>query len=320
MRAVIHSHYGEADRLTVGEGAVPTPGKGQVALSVRAASINAADVFYMRGVPRMVRPGLGLVRPRRSALGMDVAGVVCGVGPGVSRWAVGDAVFGTGIATLAEVALAAEDQLAALPDSVSFEHASTLGVAAVTALRGLAKAKVREGQRVLVAGAAGGVGQFAVQLAKVHGAHVTAVCSGRNVERVRQLGADRVIDYETEDPLVAGPYDIVFDNAGGVRIKDWRRVVPKGGVILPNAGTQGPDGGALMRVAKAQWHRIVAPQRVLTFYASVTPAALEELGDHAAAGRIAPLIDTMFTLEHAPEALARVGTHHARGKVIVTMG
>jgi NADPH:quinone reductase-like Zn-dependent oxidoreductase len=147
------------------------------------------------------------------------------------------------------------------------------------------------------------------------------VCSGKNVERVRSLGADQVIDYETEDPLATDtPYDLVFDNAGGVRIKDWRRVVPRGGVILPNAGTRGPDGGALMRVAKAQWHRLVAPQRVMTFYASVSRAALEELGDHVAAGRVQPLVDTMFRLEHAAEALARVATHHARGKVIVTMG
>lgn len=321
MRALLRNRYGEPDLLEVGEAPEPVPAEGEVLIDVRAASVNAADVFLMRGVPRLVRPSSGLRTPKSPLLGLDVAGVVIAIGPGVAAWKVGDAVFGEGVGSFAERTVARADRLAALPEGVCFEHAATAPVAGVTAIRALDKAKVMEGQRVLVAGAAGGVGQFAVQLAKLRGAHVTAVCSGRNVDRVRALGADRVIDYETEDPLATTePYDVVFDNAGGVRIRDWRRVVPKGGAILPNSGVRGPDGGALMRVAKAQWHRVVAPQRVLTFYASVSRESLEELGGHLAAGRVTPLVDTMFTLDHAPEALARVGTHHARGKVIVTMG
>lgn len=320
MRALLRPRYGEPDQLMVGEVPEPMPGKGQVLIDVRAASVNAADVFLMRGVPRLIRPTTGLRKPRSPLLGMDVAGVVVALGPGVTQWKVGDSVFGEGSGSFAERTLARADRLAPLPIGACFEYAATLPVAAVTALRLVEAAKVTTGQRVLVAGAAGGVGQFAVQLAKLRGAEVTAVCSGRNIDRVRALGADHAIDYEAEDPLdTATPYDVVIDNAGGVRIKDWRRVVRRGGAILPNSGVRGPDGGALMRVAKAQWHRLVAPQRVLTVVSSASPQALEEVGQHLAAGRVRPLVDTMFTLDHAPEALARVGTHHARGKVIITM-
>lgn len=321
MRALVHSRYGEPDALRVEDVPEPALKEGRVLIEVRAASVNAADVFLMRGVPRLVRPGNGLRAPKKTKVGLDVAGIVRAVGPGVTRWAVGDAVFGQGVATFAELAVAPEDTLAALPEGVSFEHAATLPVAGTTALRALDVADVTEGQRVVVTGAAGGVGQFAAQLAALRGAEVIAVCSGRNVERVRSLGIDTVLDYETQDPRDTNtPYDVVLDNAGGVSIKDWRKVVRKGGAILPNSGVPGPDGGAMMRVAKTQWHRVVAPQRVRSFYASVSREPLEELGAHLAAGRIAPLVDTMFTLDHVADAIARVGTHHARGKVIVTMG
>ncbi len=320
MRALLQPAYGEADTLTVGDAPIPTPGKGQVLIQVAAASVNAADVFVMRGVPRMVRPGNGLRRPARHRLGMDLAGVVADVGPGVTRWQVGDAVFGQGIATFAEFALAEERRLAALPQGLDAEHAAALPVAGTTAMRAVEVAKVMPRQRVLVTGVAGGVGQFAAQLAALRGAEVIGVCSGRNVERVRSLGIENVLDYETQDPLdTATLYDAVIDNAGGVRIRDWRRVVARGGAILPNSGVRGPDGGALMRVFKAQWHGLVAPQRVRVFSGTVTTERLTDLGQLLATERIRPLVDTTYPLDQAPEALARVGTHHARGKVIVTI-
>ncbi|MDO3646222.1 NAD(P)-dependent alcohol dehydrogenase [Nocardia mangyaensis] len=319
MRALLQPVYGEADTLTVGDVPIPTPGKGQVLVQVAAASVNAADVFLMRGVPRSVRPGNGLRRPARRRLGLDLAGVVAEVGPGVARWQVGDAVFGQGIATFAEFALAQERHLAALPRGVGPEHAATLPVAGTTAMRAVEVAKVRPGQRIVVTGVAGGVGQFAAQLAALRGAEVIGVCSGRNVERVRAMGIENVLDYEAQDPLdTATPYDAVIDNVGAVRIRDWRRVVARGGAILPNSGVRGPDGGALMRVAKAQWHGLVAPQRVRILYTTFTTERLAELGQLLATERIRPLVDTVFTLEKAPEALATMGTHHARGKVIVT--
>jgi len=321
MRALIHNEYGDAEGLSVGTVPTPTPGPGEVLVAVRAASVNAADVFQMRGVPRLVRMGNGLRRPRRTVLGHDLAGVVSEVGEGVTAFSVGDRVFGEGKAAFAEFAVARTGSLARVPEGMCCEHAASLPMASLTALKAIEVARVQPGQRVVVTGAAGGVGQFALQLAKLRGAHVIAVCSGRNVERVRELGPDEVIDYETQDVLAEiGTCDVVIDNAGGIRIKDWRSIVPKGGVILPNAGVRGPDGGALMRVAKAQWHRVVAPQRIGTFLEKTNTAGLEQIGELAAAGRIRPLVDTMFTLDHAPEALARVGTHHARGKVIVTMG
>lgn len=320
MRALLQPAYGEADTLTVGDVPIPTPGKGQVLVEVAAASVNAADVFVLRGVPRPLRLGNGLRRPTRRRLGMDLAGVVTEVGPGVTRWQVGDAVFGQGIATFAEFALAKEQHLAALPEGVRPEHAATLPVAGTAALRAVEVAKVAPGQRIVVTGAAGGVGQFAAQLAALRGADVIAVCSGRNVERVRTLGIEHVIDYEIQNPLdTATPYDAVIDNTGRIRIRDWRRVVARGGTILPNSGIPGPDGGALLRVAKTHWHGLVAPQHVRVFFGTVTTEQLTELAHLLATDRLHPLLDTPFPLDHAPEALARVSTHQARGKVLVTI-
>lgn len=266
MRALLQPLYGEAHTLTMGDVPVPEPARGQVLVRVAAASVNAADVFLMRGVPRMVRLGHGLKRPARRRLGLDLAGVVAGVGLGVIRWKPGDLVFGQGIATFADCALAREHQLPPLPDGISPEHAAAVPVAGTTALRAVDVARVAPGQRVVVTGAAGGVGQFAAQLAALRGAEVIAVCSGRNIERVRSLGIEHVLDYETTSPLDTPiPYDTVIDNAGAVRIRDWRRVVALGGSILPNSGVPGPDGGALMRVPKgpvARAHRFAAGARL----------------------------------------------------------
>ena len=320
MRTVLHPVYGEADTLSVGDAPTPIPAKGHVLVRLAAASINAADVFVMRGSPRMIRIGNGLRSPSRRRLGMDLAGVVVDVGTGVTRWRIGDAVFGQGIATLAEFTVAEEHRIAALPRGVSAVDAAALPVAGTAAQRAVEVAEIQPGQRVLVTGAAGGVGQFAAQLAALRGAEVTAVCSGRNVERVRSFGIEHVVDYETQDPLDAPvPYDAVIDNAGGIRIRDWRRVVVRGGAILPNSGVPGPDGGALMRVAKAQWHGLVSPQRVRVFTGSVTEKRLDELGWLLATGRLRPLIEAVTPLEQAPEALAGLGTHHTRGKSVIVM-
>lgn len=320
MRALLQPVYGEVHTLTMGDVPVPEPARGQVLVRVAAASVNAADVFLMRGVPRMVRPGHGLKRPARRRLGLDLAGVVADVGPGVIRWKPGDPVFGQGLATFADCALAREHQLAPLPDAISPEHAAAVPVAGTTALGAVDVARVAPGQRVVVTGAAGGVGQFAAQLAALRGAEVIAVCSGRNIERVRSLGIEHVLDYETTSPLDTPiPYDAVIDNAGAARIRDWRRVVAPGGSILPNSGVPGPDGGALMRVFKAQWHGLIASQRVRVFTGKVTAPALTELGVLLAAQRISPLLDTIYPLEQAPQALAAAGTHHARGKIVISI-
>jgi len=320
MRASLQDRYGEVEVLHVGEAPVPAPGPRQVLVRVRAASVNPADVFMMRGVPRVVRLAGGLTRPRQRTRGMDLAGEVVAVGAQITRFRRGDAVFGQGVGTLAEYAVAREDQLTMLPAGVCFEHAATVALAGITAQIALEKAGLEPDQRLLVNGAAGGIGQYAVQLAKNAGIHVTAVCSTRNVERVRALGADVVLDYTVDDVLSPQkPYDAVLDNAGSIRIRDWRRVTAPRGVILPNSGAPGPDGGALRRVIKAALQNIVASQRVVTFVSAPTPERLGRLGADLASGAVTPLIDTMFTLDHAADAMERMASHHARGKIIVTI-
>lgn len=320
MSALLQDRYGNADVLRYGEAPVPVAGEGQVLIRVRAAAVNPADVFMMTGVPAVLRLSNGFARPKQPVRGMDVAGEVVAVGAGVTRWKVGDSVCGQGEGAFAQFCTAKEDWLTALPDGVSFEHGSTLGIAGVTAQIAMEVMALNPGDRLLINGAAGGIGQFVVQLAKREGIHVTAVCSGRNVERVKALGADVVLDYGVDNVLDAPmPYDAVLDNAGSVRISDWKKVTRRGGAILPNSGAEGPDGGAIRRVLKAVWHNLVSPYRVPFFYAVVTTERLERLAGLLESGEVVPLVDTLFDLEHAADALERVASHHARGKVVVAV-
>lgn len=320
MRALVHHRYGDAGALSVGTTAVPTPAAGEVLIRVRAASVNPADVFIMSGSPAILRLSFGLTRPKQPIRGWDVAGVVEAVGASVTRWAVGDAVFGEGTGTFAEYAIAHEDKLAALPNGVPFEHGAAAPMAGITAQMGLEILALAPGDRLIINGASGGIGQFAVQLAHNAGLHVTGVCSTRNVERVRSLGADVVLDYTVDDVLSPPePYAGVFDNVGSVRMRDWERITLRGGVILPNSGIDGPDGGAIRRVIKSYAKDVFSAHRIKRIPAVVTAARLEQFAADMASGAVTPLIDTMFPLEHAADAVARVASNHARGKVIITM-
>ena len=320
MRAVVHDRYGDASVLRIEEVAVPTPKAGEVLLRVRAASVNPADVITAAGSPAVVRVGNGLTRPKKRVRGMDVAGTIEAVGEGVTRWSIGDAVFGQGVGTFAEFAVAREDSLAALPPGVPFEHGASVAVAGISAQIALEISGLKPGDRLLINGAAGGIGQFAVQMAKNQGFHVTGVCSTHNVERVQGLGADVVLDYAVDDVLSPPePYDCILDNAGSVKVSDWRRITRKDGVIMPNSGAPGPDGGAIRRLLKALVQTLWASQHIKTFYATVTTERLERFGEDLESGAVVPLVDTMFTLDHAAEAMRRVESHHARGKVIVTI-
>ena len=321
MRAVLQDNYGDAEVLYVGDVPVPSPAPDEVLVRVQAASINPADVFMMTGVPTVLKLSSGLRRPKQRIRGMDLAGTVEAVGDKVTRWAVGDAVFGDGVGTLAQFAVAKEGKLAALPRGVRFEDGASAAIAGITAQMALDIARLEPGQRLLVNGAAGGIGQFAVQLAHNAGVYVIGVCSTHNVERVRGLGADEVLDYTVDDVLSpAVPYDAVLDNAGNISIRDWRRVTTRKGVIMPNSGSPGPDGGALRRVIKATFQNFVASQRIPTFVASTTTERLERFAHGLESGSVAPLIDTVYSLDHAADAMDRVASHHARGKVIVTVG
>ncbi|WP_062378675.1 NAD(P)-dependent alcohol dehydrogenase [Demequina pelophila] len=330
MIAAIQHEYGGAETISTGRIPVPAPGPKDVLIHVEAAAINPADVFLMRGVPRVLRLGSGLRRPRNPVRGSDAAGTVMEVGASVVGLSRGDRVFGAARGSLAQYATATAARLARLPDAVPPEHAAAVGMAGLAALHGLRAGGLEpvgakpggleSGARVLVNGASGGIGHLAVQLAAARGAHVTAVCSTRNVDWVRDLGAYRVVDYTRESLLDLGErFDLVFDNVGNHRIREMLALVADGGTLLPNSGVPGPDGGPMTRVAKAQWINLVTRgRRVTTFVSAPHREDLESLASMVAAGTLRPHLDTVFALTEASAALDRVAGHHAAGKVVVT--
>ncbi|WP_291380258.1 NAD(P)-dependent alcohol dehydrogenase [Demequina sp.] len=320
MTAVMHHHYGEADVLSPGTVPVPTPGPRDVLLRVKATALNPADVFLTRGKPAVVRLGLGLRRPRQTIRGSDVAGIVEAVGADVTQWRVGDEVFGEGRATLAEYALAAEDKVTRIPAGITFEAAAATTMAGLAALHGLRVRPVGPGDKVLVIGASGGIGSFAVQMAAAAGATVTGVCSSGNVQAVLDLGAHRVIDYTSESVLdTEERFDLIFDNVAADRMLALEKLTTATGVLLPNSGEPGPDGGALARVTKAAWRGKVLRKRIGVFYSSPNQQDLRALADMLTDGSLTVLMDTMFTLSHGADAMQRVASRHARGKVVVSV-
>lgn len=232
MTAVTHRRYGETDVLARDTAPVPTPGSRDVLLRVKAAALNPADVFVMRGKPAIVRWGSGLRRPRRLIRGSDVAGIVEAVGADVTEWKVGDEVFGAGRGTLAEFAVAREDHLARIPPDTTFEEAAGTTMAGLAALHGLRLHPVGPGDHVLVIGACGGIGSFAVQMAAAAGATVTGVCSGRNAQTVLDLGATHVIDYTSESVLDTDQrFDLIFDNAGANPMLALEKLTTPTGIV-----------------------------------------------------------------------------------------
>lgn len=323
MRAATYHRYGRPeDVLRVTDVLVPRPGPGDVLVAVRASSVNALDWHFTTGLPMFARPALGWFRPKRTVPGADMAGVVAAVGDQVTRFRVGDEVFGeVDGGGFAEYAVAPADWLVAKPANLSFEEAATIGVAAETALQGLRDwAGLRQGQRVLVNGASGGVGTYAVQLAKALGAaHVTAVCSTANVATAARLGADRVVDYTRED-ATAGPerYDVLFDNAGVWPLRTCGRMLADGGTYVMITSPKSRWLHPLPRMLANPLYFAIAAGRGPGFkVASRNTADLELLGDLAARGLVRPVMDRRFTLDKAPEALRLQGEFHARGKSVV---
>jgi NADPH:quinone reductase-like Zn-dependent oxidoreductase len=241
MKAIVQNDYGSPDVLKLQEVAEPVVKENDVLVSVSAASINAGDLFSLRGSPWLVRLTVGFPKPKNNILGWDIAGRVQEVGEKVTQFQPGDEVFASCSAAFAEYACVAEDKLALKPTNLTFEQAAAVPTAAVTALQGLRDAgKLRAGQKVLINGASGGVGTFAVQIAKVLGAEVTGVCSTRNVDIVRSLGADHVFDYTKEDFAKSGRrYDLILDNVASRSFSDLRSVLTPQGVIIPNSGHGG---------------------------------------------------------------------------------
>ena len=321
MKAIVSERYGPESSVELNDVPVPELEDHQVLVRVRASSVNPAEWYRIRG-PFFARLPSGLRRPRDRRIGADVAGVVEAVGKDVAEFAAGDEVFGTALGAWAEYAASREPRLVRRPANVSFEQAGSVAIAALTALQGLRdKAQLQPGQKVLVNGASGGVGTFAVQIAKWLGGDVTAVCSPRNVDQARELGADRVVDYTREDFTRGGEqYDVILDIAGSHPFRRLRRVLnPDGRVIAIGAKMSTKGLGPIGHLIGLKLGSI-GRQKVIFFVAKIEKADLETMRDLIESGAVTPMVERAYPLEEAAAALAYLGEGHARGKIVLTMG
>ena len=319
MSAWVQDGYGPASGVRLAERAVPEPGQGEVLLRVHATALNSGDVRIMRGDPLLVRPVFGLRRPRNPVRGMDVAGTVVARGSDVDTVSVGDEVVVelAGGGGLAEYAVAPASRLVARPASVSTSDAATLPIAAGTAWQALDAAEVGGGQRVLLLGASGGVGTFAVQLAGLRGADVHATCSARNRVSLEALGAT-VVDREAPlTALPAGGYDAVIEIASGAPLRGLRRLVRDGGSVVLVGGDGGRVLGPVPRMLRGALLSIGSSRRIRSLTAKTRPEILTALLDLVAAGRLHPLIERQYAFADAGDALAHVEAGHTVGKVVV---
>ncbi|MFV2017211.1 NAD(P)-dependent alcohol dehydrogenase [Micromonospora sp. LOL_023] len=329
MKAMTQDRYGSPDVLKLCDVDTPTPGDGEVLVRVQASSVNAYDWHIMRGDPYVARLSFGLRRPDVKVLGRDFAGRVEAVGPGVTRFRPGDEVYGETAATFAEYAIVAADLVEPKPANLSFAQAAAIPLAGNTALICLRDgARLRAGQHVLINGASGGVGLFAVQLAKAFGAQVTGVCRAGNVDLVRSAGADHIVDYTREDftrpdAVQAGHrYDVLLDLVGNRSLADCRRVLTRDGTLVLCGGGVSTGGSLLGPLALFIRARMVAGfvrQRIVAPMAVRSRANLATLRELAEAGKLTPMIDRTFQLSEAAAAIRYVETEHARAKVVVTV-
>jgi NADPH:quinone reductase-like Zn-dependent oxidoreductase len=321
MKAIRRCEYGS---LTLQVVEKPVPTDNQVLIKVRAASLNAVDGHMLRG-SFVMRPVSGMRKPKDARFGTDCAGTVEAVGKNVTQFKPGDEVFGAANGAIAEYACASPRILVTKPANVTFEQAGSVAVAGLTALQGLRnEGNIQPGQKVLVNGASGGVGTFAVQIAKALGAEVTAVCSSRNVEQARAMGADRVIDYTKEDFTASDQrYDIIFDNVGNHTIAERRRVLaPKGICVLAGIGSAGKHEGQMSRLAGNLKSFFVSPfisQKFKFYIGKLLQADLTTLRDLMQEGKLTPVVEREYPMSKTAEALAYLEEGHARGKVVVTV-
>ena len=320
MKAIVQEGYGTPDALKLREIETPVAGDDQVLVEVHAASVNALDWHLLRGVPIIIPISEAIGAPKHRVRGVDLAGRVTAVGKNVTRFKPGDEVFGGADGSFAEFTVTTEERLAPKPAGITFEQAAALPVAGLTALQGLRdRAGVRSGQRVLVNGAGGGVGTFAVQIAKWLGAQVTAVTRGASADLVRSIGADEVIDHDAEDFTRRGDrWDVIFDIGGNRPFSRCRRVLKPDGILVAIGGPTGrwvaPAGRMLQAVMLSLFTR---RPRVTAFVAKSDPAALALLAELVVKGTITPVIDRRFSLSETAEALQRLGAGHARGKIVI---
>ncbi len=323
MKAVVYCEFGSPEVLRLETIAKPVCGDDQVLIKVRAVSINPFELHFMRGTPYVGRlMGMGLRKPKSTRLGADVAGRVEAVGRNVTQFKPGEDVLGSAQGALAEYACASEQKLVLKPDNVTFPQAASVPIAAVTALQALRDAgKIQPGQRVLINGASGGVGTFAVQIAKALGAHVTGVCSTRNVAMVRALGADEVVDY-TKTDFTAGAqrYDVIVDMVGSQSLSALRRILHPKGIYVMVGGPSGRWFAPLDRAVAAMVSSWFVSQKMSMMMAHMKKDDLGVLGDLMQAGKVKPVIDRTYSLSQVSEALRYLEAGHARGKVVVTLG
>jgi NADPH:quinone reductase-like Zn-dependent oxidoreductase len=323
MKAAVRERFGPPEVVEVREVDKPEPEADEVLVRVRASSLNLGDWYAVQGRPWLGRPGMGLLKPSSDRLGTDYAGVVESVGADVEQFEPGDEVFGGRSGAFAEYVVAKADRgIVAKPANVSFEQAAAVPVAALTALQGLRdKGRLEPGQHVLVNGASGGVGTFAVLVAKALGAEVTAVCGTRNVEQARALGADHVVDYTREDFTRSGErYDVVFDVAGTRSWTDCKRVLePAGTFVIVGGPRKGRALGPIGGIVKKRLGGILGRRRVVFFIARFNKEDMEVLRELLEDGRLTPAIDRTFELDRIVEALRHIGEGHPTGKIVLTV-
>jgi NADPH:quinone reductase-like Zn-dependent oxidoreductase len=316
MQAVVQNDYGSSEVLKLAEIEKPVPDENEVLVEVHAASINAGDYFLLRGSPWVARLSAGFPKPNNYIPGYDVAGKVTAIGENVTRFQPGDEIYGECNGSFAEYVCGGEDDLALKPSSLSLHQAAAVPVAATTALQGLRDAgKIQPGQKVLINGASGGVGTYAVQIAKAFQAEVTGVCSTRNVDMVRTIGADHVIDYTRED-FTQGEqrYDLILDNVANHSFSDLRSVLTPQGLIVPNSGHSG-----ISYFIKATILSLFMKQQGSSYLAKANTRDLLALKEMIEAGKITPVIDRIFPLSETPAAFRYLEEEHARGKVVITV-
>ena len=327
MKAIVYHSYGPPDVLKCEEIEKPTAGDNEVLIKVRAAAVNPLDLLF-RGTSYMVRIMTGLRKPKETRIGHDVAGQVEAVGRNLTQFKPGDAVFGTCKGAFAEYVCASESAVVVKPDNVTFEQAASVPIAALTALQGLRlgglgdKGQIQAKHKVLINGASGGVGTFAVQIAKSFGADVTGVCSTKNVDMVRSIGAKQVFDYTREDFTKSGQsydqrYDLILDCVGNHSLLAHRRALNPNGVCVV-AGAKGLWDFLTHALAAPVLSRLVS-QKFVTFIAKLNKKDLTIMRELMADGKVTPVIDRRYSLSEVPEAMRYLETRHARGKVVITL-
>jgi len=322
MKAIVYRCYGSPDVLEFADVEKATPADDEILVKVVAAAVNPLDWHYMRGSPYIMRLGSGLGAPNRTSMGVDFAGTVEAVGKNVKRFKPGDEVFGGRSGAFAEYVAVPEDRALVLkPANVTFEQAASVPIAAITALQALRdKGKIEPGQKVLINGASGGVGTFAVQIAKSFGAEVTGVCSTRNLEMVRSIGADHVIDYKKEDYTESGKqYDLIIDMVGNHGLLANRKALEPDGILVMVGGAKGHWLAPLVGPIKALVLSPFVDQELVMILAQLRKDDLAILGDLMQAGKLTPVIDRRYRLSEVPAAIRYSEEGHARGKIVIAV-